>query len=266
MNKRCTCRIALSTSPSKTILRSLLVLLIFLSARSVDLEAFEPASLQEPNYTPFPEGVEAIFYTGWESHYFTEGRDLLDGDSLIVNHMALGWESVSGEIWYGASPDQSYDELQLTLVAAQTIGDLEFYVGYTHLQFPSDNLKDNEVGTGVACSNLPAGFEIAVDAYHSFEADGFFAELSAAREFTVTEELMVVCSCVYGLNNGYVADGHDGSNHIGLQLGFNYRIFESVSIIAHVTQSWALERDLNFPGDEALVDFFHGGFGIQWSL
>lgn len=266
MNKLCISHLFPLILFSKPALRSLCALPVFLIAGSLDLTATEPTNLRPLTDSQLSKEVEATIYAGWESRYFTEGRDSLDGDSLIVSQIGLDWERLSGEIWYGVSPDQSYDELQLTLAVVQAVGNFEFYAGYTHLQFPSDNSKDNEVSAGFACSNLPAGLEIAVDAYHSFEADGFFAELSAAREFAVTEEFAITCSCVYGLNNGYVADGHDGSNHIGLQLGFDYRILDSISIIAHVTQSWALERDLSFPGDETLVDFFHGGIGVQWSL
>jgi len=36
--------------------------------------------------------------------------------------------------------------------------------------------------------------------------------------------------------------------------------------MAHVTQSWALDRDLVYEGDLLLVDLLHFGIGIQWAF
>ena len=149
--------------------------LFILALFPIYVNGAEPASQSTTDKLQVFEEIEASIYAGWESHYFSEGRDVLDGDSLIVSSVQLGWEFFSSEIWYGTSPDQSYDELQLTVEAAQTIGKFEFYLWYTHYQFPSDNLNDNEIGGGLTIAQLPAEFEVAAEAYYSFDADGFFA-------------------------------------------------------------------------------------------
>ncbi len=212
------------------------------------------------------ESIESHVHLGWESRYFSEGRDSLDGDSLFVGNFEMGWKQLTAGIWYGYSPDQRYDELQLTLTFTQTIGDFEFYGGYTYLQFPFDDSYDNEIGSGMTWSGLPMGIQVAADLYYSFDADGYFAEISASREFSITEHLTLDFSVPLGINQGYVADGHNGANHLALRLGVKYELTDTWFIIAHTTYSWGLDRDRTLPGDAQLIDFFHGGIGLQSSF
>lgn len=212
------------------------------------------------------DSLESHAHLGWESRYFSEGRDSLDGDSLFVGSLEMGWKHLAGGIWYGYSPDQRYDELQLGLALTQNIGDFEFYGGYTHLRFPFDGSHDNEIGAGVAWSGLPMDAELSADIYYSFDAEGFFAEIAASREFSITDDLALNFSVPFGINQGYVADGHDGANHIALRLGLEFALTDSISFTAHTSYSWALSRDAALPGDDQLIDFFHGGVGLQWSF
>ena len=230
------------------------------------------ASAQEPE-KPFPfdtshaqDSIESSFYLGLESHYLSEGRDALDGDSLLVSSFETSWKNITGGVWYGYSPDQRYDELQLALALTHSIGDFEIYGGYTHLRSPLEGSHDNEIGAGVAWSGLPMEVELSADVYYSFGADGYFAEISAGRDFTISDELTLNVSAPFGINQGYVVDGHDGANNIALRLGAEYALSDAISITAHTTYSWALSRDKNAPEDELLVDFFHSGLALQWSF
>lgn len=239
---------------------------VFCFAGALAAFAHEPES-QLPFERPHAhDAVEGHAHLGWESRYFSEGRDALDGDSLLVGSFEMGWEHLAGGVWYGYSPDQRYDELQLTLAATQSIGDFEFYGGYTHLRFPFDDSHDDEVGAGVAWSGLPMDVELSADLYYSFDADGYFAEIAAGREFAITERLALNFSVPFGINQGYVADGHDGANNIALRSGLEFALSDAISVTAHTTYSWALGRDAAFPGDDQLIDFFHGGVGLQWSF
>ena len=210
--------------------------------------------------------IEGHAHLGWESRYFSEGRDALGGDSLFVGSFEMGWEHVAGGVWYGHSPDQHYDELQLSLALTQSVGDFELYGGYTYLSFPFDGSHDNEIGTGVVWSGLPMDLELSADMYYSFDAEGYFAEIAAGREFEITDDLAINVSVPFGINQGYVADGHDGANNIAMRLGLRFALTDSISITAHTTYSWALGRDAALAGDEQLIDFFHGGAGLQWSF
>ena len=212
------------------------------------------------------EELEGHLHSGWESRYFSEGRDSLDGDSLWSISLETGWRHLVTGVWYGVSPDQDYDEVQLSAGLAQVIGDYELYVAYTHLRFPFDDSHDNEIGAGVTWTGLPLDVAISADVYHSLDAAGEFWEFAVDREFKVSDGLSLEGVVLFGVNQGYVADGHDGANNLALRLGAEYSPMESFAVTAHLAYSWALDRDPNLPGDEALTDFFHGGIGLQWSF
>lgn len=222
---------------------------------------------QQPFERPHAhENVAFHVHTGLESRYFSEGRDALDGDSIWASSFEFGLEHFAGGLWYGNSPDQSYDELQFSLALTQTFGNFEAYFGYTHFIFPFDGSHDDEIGTGITWSGLPAEIKLSADIYHSFNADGYFAELSASRGFEITEPLSVTLSSIFGINQGYISDGHDGANHFALKIGYEYALTESLSLIAHTTYSWAIDKKATSPGDALLEDFFHCGAGLQWAF
>ncbi len=210
--------------------------------------------------------ISGHFHGGWESRYFSEGRDALDGDSLWVSSLELGWENFTSGVWYGRSPDQDYDELQLSLGVSQSIGDVEFYAAFTHLRTPFDGLDDNEIGAGFSWTGLPNGIEFTGDAYYSLDAEGSFWEFAMSRAFVVSDELTLNASGIFGLNQGYVSDGHDGANHFAIAMGSEYAISESISITLHIVHSWALDRDVSLPGDSQLIDFSHASLGMQFSF
>ena len=183
-----------------------------------------------------------------------------------MSSFELSWKNFVGGVWYGSSPEQNYDELQLALAYTRSIGDFEFYVGYTHFRFPFEDTHEDEVGAGLVWSGLPMDIELSADVYYSFETDGYFAELAVSREFSITDQLSLNIAVPFGINQGYVDDGHDGANNIAIQLGLEYALSDTVSLVAHATYSWALDRDSSLPGDDQLIDFFHGGIGLQWSF
>jgi hypothetical protein len=212
-------------------------------------------------------GFSGHLHADLESRYATEGRDVLNGDSLFSSTIEAAWRMVSFGVWYGESPEQSYNELQLSTSLNWERDDLAWYIAYTHLRFPDDGLDDHEIGVGAAWSGLPWDFVIAMDAYHSFEATGAFIETNLSREFAITESLMMTPSVCFGINEGYVSDGHNGPNHTALKLGAQYRINESFSLTAHASYSYAISRDaVRYAGDELLRDFFHAGIGALFEF
>ena len=58
---------------------------------------------------------------GWESRYFSEGRDALDGKSLWTGALSLGYNHFSGGVWYGRSSSHNYDELQYNLSLSEKL-------------------------------------------------------------------------------------------------------------------------------------------------
>lgn len=228
--------------------------------------AIEPETQVTPRISDDSQHLSGQAFLGWESRYFSEGRDDLDGSSLAISSFELSSEHFSGGVWYGISPDQSYDELQLSLAWIHTVGDFEFYTSYTYLEFPTDNDNDHEIGIGAVWSGLPYDLELAVDAYYSFDADGTFIETSASRDLVTTDKFSLNLGTVFGINQGFVSDGHDGGNHIALRCAMSYSYSTSILLTAHVTQSWELGSDNSLEGDASLVDLFHAGVGIVWTF
>lgn len=212
------------------------------------------------------EDIEIHSHLSWDTHYFSEGRDALDGDSLISGSFELGWQHLSGGVFYGNSPDQSYDELQLALAWVQEFGDFEFYAGYTHFRFPFESALDHELGAGLVWACLPLEMVFAVDAYYSFDAEGYFVEFGAEREIPITDKLSFYLSGQFGMNQGYVSDGHDGANNVAIRLGLEYALTEHLTFMAHATYSWGISTVSEFAGDDQLIDFVHGGVGLQWAF
>ena len=226
--------------------------------------AHEPEAQTRFGHAHTHEAMDIHFQTGIESRYSLEGRDSLDGDAISATNLDLGWGRFTGGLWYGWSPDQDYEESRITLGLTEQIGDFEFYASYTYLKFPESD--DNEIGVGGVWSGLPLQLDVALDAYYSFDADGAFWELSLSRAVEVSEGLTFTGAGMFGVNDGYVSDGHSGANHLGLRLGSEYSLSEALTITGHATYSWALNRNSRLAGDEQLADFFHGGLGLEWAF
>ncbi len=217
-------------------------------------------------HQPEEQILEGHAYTSLESRYLSEGRDALDGDSLWVNSVEMAYGKFFGGIWYGSSPDQDYDELQLSLGYAESIGDLEIAVGYTRFEFPFESAHDNEAGTTLTWSNLPMGCALSADAYYSFEADGYFVELALGHEFELSDSFSVVAAGFMGINQGYVSDGHDGANNVGLRLEGTVALSGNWFFFSHMTYSWAIDANPALEGDAQLINFLHGGLGLMWEF
>ncbi len=215
----------------------------------------------------FQEGaVAGSLHLAWESRYSSEGRDNLDGDSIWVQSLEYCWRDLCFGVWRAESPEQPYEELQLAMAYGWRWGDLELSLGYTHLRFPEDDEHDHEVGLGLVWDGGPFGIEWALDAYHSHEASGSFIEATAGRTWDWSETSSVGLAVIFGVNQGYVADGHDGANHAAMQLTFRHAISDALALTVHGTWSQALERNRDLAGDESLRDFLHAGMGLEWNF
>ena len=210
--------------------------------------------------------LDAHFHAGWESRYFSEGRDALNGKSLWNSSLEIGYDHLSGGVWYGRSSNHQYDEWQYNLALSQEMGGYSFYAGYTHLIFAKDVESDDEWSTGISYEGLPFNLITSLDAYYSMDAKGTFYEWSNTREFNPQEDLDISFSGTFGWNENYITDGHDGLNYFSLRSGAKKVLFDNFSLAGHGVYSWPIGRDLNLVGDQGLKDFFHFGLGIEFSF
>jgi hypothetical protein len=248
--------------------------LVLLASLATSLTNAYAARVEEPlNLHDYPavndpslKSIEVHLHAGWETRYVSEGRDNLDGDSLFSLAVEFGGEYIYGGVWFGFSPDQEYDELQFSLGLKKTLGDFEGYVGWTHLRNPFENVHDNEIGAGVSYSALPWDLKISLDTYYSLNAEGSFWEISLAREFSISEDFTLSAMLIYGVNQGYISDGHTGGNHVACRFEAGYVICENLTFNAHLDFSAAINRDSAMEGDELLRDIIHAGIALEWSF
>ena len=166
-------------------MRCMLLIPLLLIARIALAHDSEPALPFERIHSH--DEIQGHLHAGWESHYFSEGRDNLDGGSLWITSIEAAWNHLDVGIWFAESPDVTYNELQFSVALTLSWDSLDAYLAYTHLRFPHDDSHDNEVGAGLSWSGLPLDLSLAADVYHSFEADGTFAELSLNWETELTK-------------------------------------------------------------------------------
>ena len=203
----------------------------------------------------------------WESRYASEGRDSLDGGSLISTTTEFTLGPITFAPWFAYGPDQDYSELNLNLVYGYQLGEaVELYVGYTHLQFPGDQSYDNEIGAGLVYSEVP-WFDVFGDAVYSFEAEGTYFEAGLVRQFPLADEVMLGAFALMGFNGGYVPDGHDGADHLAGGLELEWLIAPNVLFTGFAGYSWAIDRDpVRYEEDELLRNFFWGSAGLKISF
>lgn len=219
--------------------------------------------------TPSSDKLTGTLQLGWDSRYYTEGRDELDGDSLLTTSAEVSFENFAIGFWYGISPEQNYDEFQVIATYFNHIGGFDYYLSFAHLEFfnffPTREF-DNEIGFGISYGDLPYDFSLALDASYSFEATGYYAELSLERSQEITDNLSFTATGILGINQGFVSDGHDGLNHFGLRAGLDYALTGNLSLSGHVTYTAPIDHSANAPGDESLTNFSHTGVSLQWEF
>ncbi|WP_205618967.1 hypothetical protein [Rubritalea marina] len=228
--------------------------------------ADEPDTIKPVGYELSGSSFEGEAVLAWDSHYWSEGRDALDGDSLAMAEFALGWNHLFTGIWYGWSPDSDYDELQLSLGYAGEYEQLEYYFAYTRFQFPFASESDNELGLGLALVDLPLELTVAADAYYSFLAEGSFIELAVEKDIELGEKVAGNIAAFMGVNQGYIPEGHDGANHLALRATVEYDLRDGWAVFGHVTSNWQVGRNEDLDGDALLKDFVHGGVGVRWGF
>jgi len=201
----------------------------------------------------------------WESRYVSEGRDNLDGDPLASASTDIAFGNLSFVPWVAHGYESDYTEVNLNVVYGWRLGDqLELYGGYNHLEMRTDGDwdKDNEVAAGLIYAPTTM-FDVLVSCYHSFEAHGAFWEWGLKREHTIDEQTILTLNGILGANDGYIADGHNGLNHVQLRLELAYYPTPHLEIVPYAAYNFAIEREPDrYADDHLLRDFFWGGVGI----
>jgi len=205
----------------------------------------------------------------WESRYVSEGRDNLDGKGLASMTSDVSVHDFTFAPWVAHGYDSDYSELNLNVVYGTQLNEhLEVYTGYAHLQIheASDHAHDNEVGAELLFTGL-AGADVQGTVYHSFEAHGAFFEMSLLRTRNINDQLTLTAGSTLGINDGYIAHGHNGLNHLQFRAQLAYHPSARIEMIAYTGYNIAIDSTPDrYPGDLSLHDFFWGGVGVIYHL
>ena len=213
----------------------------------------------------YDHSFEALFT--WGSRYVTEGRDILDGAGVQKSaiHFEYGPFFINSRNVWGY--DSEYDELNIMPGVRFEIDEYTIYLSYNRKVFFSEDVVDNEIEIGMTYEELPYGMFSAIAWYHSFLSDGAFLEFTLGSEIEISERLELEPVVVLGINNNYIPDGHDGLNHVSLELNTEYQVVGPLELIAFARYNKAIDSDpAEHPGDKLLNDFFWGGIGIEFSF
>ncbi|CAA6693259.1 MULTISPECIES: porin [unclassified Lentimonas] len=227
----------------------------------------EPVSMREDtqdatsDHSQFP--IEFCVASAWDSHYVSEGRDNLDGNSLASIEATASYEGFTVGAWGAESPDQDYREYNYWLEYSYEWQAFTFTVGYTYLDFDTDKAHDNEVSFYIGYT-LPCEVELEIGGYYSDENSGCFYEAILSREFEVMDQLNLLPFIQLGYNDDYIAEGHNGLNNLTLGLECNCALTEQFSIGAYVAQNIAIDADTKKHADDHLLDDF-AYFGLNAS-
>jgi hypothetical protein len=174
----------------------------------------------------------AEFSVGYDSKYVSEGRDNLDRGGILWTTLNADIDShFSFQGAYGRATDSSvdYDELNLGMQFADSVGEVDYYFGYTYLSFFEDDQDDHEIGFGFVWNSFGA-FTPFLDYVHSTSASGSFLQLGIQTETKIGEALIINPYLSVAYDFGYASESHDGHNHVALGASLNYRIDDAFSM------------------------------------
>lgn len=200
----------------------------------------------------------------WDSRYVTEGRDNLDNAGIQTTSINYEYGLFGMQIWNGWGYESGYDELNLIPSLNYHYKNVDLYFSFNHKRFIQDNDYDNEIGSGISYSGLPYNISLGFDWYHSFTYEGSFYELSLGSEFNPAESVTIEPIMTFGINGGYITDGHDGANHVNFKIDGKYEIADTVDVLGYIGYNIPINHDpAAYPGDRLLKHFIWGGIGLE---
>jgi len=156
-------------------------IIFLLSVFFKQVGAIESESSRPIKFLQSHKNIETHTHVGWESRYALEGRDSLDGGSLWSNSVEASYDHFFGGLWYGRSSSNDFRELHLGVGVIQRTENMEYYISYTHLLFPVEEISDSEWGAGFSYDALPFGLASGLDLVYSVDAKGSFFEWTTSK-------------------------------------------------------------------------------------
>ena len=204
-----------------------------------------PAILVTEKSPVEPEtGWEFAITPQWDSRYGAEGRDVLEGNSLSSTLFTMDSEGWLVGSWFAWGEGSNYEERNFFIERGFEFAGFEAYAGYKYLQFPNEDVsEDHELSAGIAGPSLWLGLVPELNWYGSFDSGGSYLEAGISKQLILTERFHLKPSIYLGRNDGYIADGHRGIDHLRIALEFHCHLAENLTIVAHTGKSFAIDSD-----------------------
>jgi len=126
------------------------------------------------------------FNLAWESRYVSEGRDNLDGSSIVSTTSQFKLRNFYIIPWLGYNHNKDFLAIDLTVLYEISLtSEITGVVGYNHIyeRLQGESNNDDEINIDLSYQWLE-NVELTTSLYHSFLTKGAFIEAAANTEFT----------------------------------------------------------------------------------
>lgn len=202
------------------------------------------------------------------SDYITEGRDNLSNNGLAAMSTELSHNNFSVVPWLAKGVGTDYSELNLNMSYTSVLADnLELVSGYTYLYANEEQVSanDHEVSVELIYA-INEQLQLISSNYYSIDAKGAFLDFSVNKQQPITDALSLEFKASVGFNAGYIAQGHNGINHVQFTSQLSYKLIEQLHVYAHSNYSVAINKDaVKYIDDQLLTDVLWAGIGMSYT-
>ena len=86
------------------------------------------------------------------------------------------------------------------------------------------------------------------------------------KQLPLSDALSLEFKASVGFNAGYIAQGHNGINHVQFTSQISYQLIDQLQVYAHSNYSVAINKDaVNYSDDQLLTDAFWAGIGVSYT-
>ncbi len=200
-------------------------------------------------YSPAPaiqttgtSGIESTISLGYDHKYEFRGFDL--GDDLVRAELGTSVPlsdtvTFDASAWYGTLYDGNYNEVNLVGALTNDFGFLQAGLLFRQYFYDGAGSDNNELGL-ILTSPAYAGVVFNLDSYYDFDASGWYLELGAKYEHTLTDTISAVLGAGISYQNDYAFSG-SAWHHIYVGLGLPITVTETATFTPHVRGIFTLD-------------------------
>lgn len=232
-------------------------------------QSSKPVSkLSNPKFPLIDKSYDLQLDANIASDYITEGRDNLSNNGLAAMSTELSHNNFTVMPWLAKGIGTDYSEFNLNMNYTSVLTDnLEIVSGYTYLYASEeqDSANDHEISIELIYT-INEQLQLISSNYYSVDAKGTFLDFSINKQLPLSDALSLEFKASVGFNAGYIAQGHNGINHVQFTSQISYQLIDQLQVYAHSNYSVAINKDaVNYSDDQLLTDAFWAGIGVSYT-